>query len=220
MVVCDIRPEAADVAEKIVASGGRSSFFQADVSRSDEVEQLVAYTVSTYGSLDKAFNNAGIEGASAAIQDIEHTVWDRVIATNLTSVWLCLKYELRQMQSQRRPAAIVNTASGGGLVGTPLMGAYCASKHGIVGLTKTAALENAALGIRVNAVCPGPVETPMTERIKAWHPDTAATVDAAKKAGFVASAEEVAAAAVWLCSAAASRVSGVALAVDGGFTAQ
>jgi NAD(P)-dependent dehydrogenase (short-subunit alcohol dehydrogenase family) len=180
----------------------------------------VAAAVAAYGRLDCAHNNAGVEGVVAATADYPEDDWDRVIAVNLTGVWLCLKHEVRQMLAQGA-GAIVNTSSLAGLVGGGSGAAYCASKHGVIGLTKRAAREYAGRGIRVNAVCPGLICTPMIERLWADYPDVARQIEpqflARQLIGRYGTPEEVAEAAVWLCSDAASLITGVALPVDGGW---
>jgi NAD(P)-dependent dehydrogenase (short-subunit alcohol dehydrogenase family) len=190
------------------------------VSKAVEVEALMAQAVSTYGRLDCAHNNAGIEGVEARTADYPEDDWDRVIAINLKGVWLCMKYEIPQMQRQGG-GAIVNTASLAGLVGALRMPAYVASKHGVAGLTKAAALEYAKAGIRVNAVCPGVIRTPMVERFFfSRHPRAESRLTAAEPIGRLGTPEEVAAAVVWLCSDAASFVTGHTMSVDGGMVAQ
>ena len=175
--------------------------------------------METYGRLDCAHNNAGIAGGVRALSaDYPEERWHQVIAVNLTGVWLCMKYELAQMRSQGS-GAIVNTASAAGLVGGRGMSAYVASKHGVVGLTKTAALEYAQQGIRVNCVCPGVIQTPMTKR-GLNDPELRARLIASEPMGQVGTPEEVAEAVVWLCSDAASFVTGHTMTIDGGFVAQ
>jgi NAD(P)-dependent dehydrogenase (short-subunit alcohol dehydrogenase family) len=219
---------AADVAvaggQETVAwihqAGGRATFVRADVSQASEVEALLQTTIATYGQLDCAHNNAGIEGVLATTADYPEDDWDRVIAINLKGVWLCMKYELAHMQQQGR-GAIVNTASIAGLVGARRMPAYVASKHGVAGLTKTAALEYARVGIRINAVCPGIIHTPMVERaFLSRHPQAATRLSASEPIGRLGTPEEVAEAVIWLCSDAASFITGHTMAVDGGIVAQ
>src|SRR5215510_5244914 len=182
-------------------------------------EAMVNTAVATYGRLDCAHNNAGVEGAMGTTADYTEADWDRVIRVNLTGVWLCMKYEIPQMLKEGG-GAIVNTASGAGLVGVPRMPAYIASKHGVVGLTRTAALEYAKSGVRVNAVCPGVIQTPMVERVTAKRPGMAERMAAAEPVGRMGQPEEIAEAVVWLCSDAASFVTGHAMSVDGGAVAQ
>lgn len=224
VVVADVdRDGGAAVVARIVADGGRALFVATDVSQAADVQQLMTTIVSRYGRLDCAFNNAGIQGDLQATVDCSEANFDRIIAVNLKGVWLCMKSQLAQMLEQGG-GAIVNNSSNFGLVGAQGMPAYCASKHGVVGLTKTAALENAQRGIRVNAVCPGPVQTPLVDRILALQPDLAdqiiESIKAREPVGRMGRAEEIATAVVWLCSDAASFVTGAALPVDGGFVAQ
>jgi NAD(P)-dependent dehydrogenase (short-subunit alcohol dehydrogenase family) len=208
----------------ITENGGTATFVQADVTVAVEVEALITQTVKTYGRLDCAYNNAGISGAGIAGDQRTLTAeypeerWHRVLAINLTGVWLCMKYEISQMLTQGG-GAIVNTASVAGLAGLPYASAYVASKHGVVGLTKTAALEYARQGIRVNCVCPGYIETPMTAAGR-QDPQRLAFMLASEPVGRLGQAEEVAAAVAWLCSDAASFVTGHTMTVDGGYMAQ
>jgi len=189
-----------------------------------EVQGLISQTVATYGRLDCAHNNAGISGRGIAgtqralTADYPEERWHQVLAVNLTGVWLCMKYELAQMRTQGG-GAIVNTASDAGLVGLPYASAYVASKHGVVGLTKTAALEYATQGIRVNCVCPGYIETPMTAA-GMEDPERRALMIASEPVGRMGHPEEVAEAVVWLCSEAASFVTGHTMTIDGGYVAQ
>jgi NAD(P)-dependent dehydrogenase (short-subunit alcohol dehydrogenase family) len=203
----------------IEAAGGEAMFVRADVSQTAEVEALVDRTVETYGRLDCAHNNAGIEGDMAPTADCAEANWDRTIAINLKGVWLCMRYEIPQMLRQGG-GVIVNTASVAGLVGFANLPAYVASKHGIAGLTKTAALEYAEQGIRVNAVCPGVIHTAMIDRIVGGDAEAEAQFTALEPVGRMGLPAEVAQVVVWLCSDAASFVTGVAMPVDGGFVAQ
>ena len=171
----------------------------------------------TYGRLDAAFNAAGINGEFALTADCSVENWDRVMAVNLRGLWLCMRYELRQML-QQKSGAIVNCASSSGLVGTSGLPAYVASKHGVVGLTKVAALDYARQNIRVNAVCPGMIDTPMWRR--SISPEMTAQLLADDPSGRLGRPEEIAAAVLWLCDPAASFVTGHALAIDGGLTAR
>ena len=206
-----------DTARTIRDMGKLAQFVPADVSKAADVAQLLEQTIAHYGRLDFAFNNAGIEGNMAATADCTEENWDRTLACNLKGVWLCMKYELARML-ENGAGAIVNCSSVAGLVGFQQLPAYVASKHGIVGLTRTAALEYAMQGIRVNAVCPGVIRTAMVERIEQGHPGLNLT--AAEPMGRMGTPEEIAAAVVWLCSERASFVTGQALAVDGGWIAQ
>ena len=219
VVVADVAVEGGEETVRLIQQGGGEAVFvKADVSRAAEVEALVARAVQTYGRLDCAHNNAGIEGAAATVVDYAEDAWERVIAINLKGVWLCMKYEIPQLLKQGG-GALVNTASTAGLVGYRGGSAYVASKHGVVGLTKTAALEYAKAGVRVNAVCPGAIDTPMMGRLTGHRPQRAERMAAAEPVGRMGRPEEIAEAVVWLCSEAASFVTGHAMAVDGGLTA-
>jgi NAD(P)-dependent dehydrogenase (short-subunit alcohol dehydrogenase family) len=222
VVVSDVALEGGQQTVRLIEEDGGEAFFvETDVSKAAQVEALVGRAVEAYGRLDYAFNNAGIEGRMATnTADYPEEEWDRVIAINLKGVWLCMKNEIPQMLSQGA-GSIVNNSSVEGLVGLEGTSAYAASKHGVVGLTKTAALEYAQSGIRVNAVCPGLIRTPMVERYTKGDAETEAQWAAIfEPVGRMGSSEEVAEAVVWLCSEAASFVTGHAMAVDGGFLAR
>ena len=222
VVVSDVAVEGGEETVRLIwEDGGEASFVEADVSKALEVESLVRRALEAYGRLDYAFNNAGIEGRMATnTADYPEEDWDRVIAVNLKGVWLCMKHEIDQMLAQGG-GSIVNNSSVEGLVGLQGTSAYAASKHGVVGLTKTAALEYAQSGIRVNAVCPGLIRTPMVERYTGGDAETEAQWAAIfEPVGRMGSPDEVAEAVVWLCSEAASFVTGHAMAVDGGFVAR
>lgn len=220
VVVSDIVVEGGEETVQLIQkAGGEAIFVRTDVSKMAEVEALLNKAVATYGRLDCAHNNAGIEGPGATTTDYPEELWNRVIAINLTGVWFCMKYEIPHMLTHGG-GAIVNTASTAGLVGYPRGSAYVASKHGVVGLTKTAALEYAKSGVRVNAVCPGAIDTPMMGRITGHRPQRAARMAAAEPVGRMGQPGEIAEAVVWLCSDSASFVTGHAMAVDGAMTAQ
>ena len=204
---------------QIEDNGGQALFVKADVSQTADVQALFSQALKHYGRLDCAFNNAGIEGQSTALAESTEEVWDRVLGVNLKGVWLCMKFELVQMLKQGT-GAIVNNASVMGLVATPSNPAYTASKHGVVGLTKSAALAYAQSGIRVNAVCPGFVESPLTLRKFASFPERKSSVIARHPIGRLGTTKEIAAAVVWLFSDAASFVTGHTLTVDGGYVIQ
>lgn len=202
-----------------LAAGGDAFFAACDVSSAAQVEALVNQTVKKFGRLDCAANIAGIEGKWAdRIAEASEENFDRVIAVNLKGVWLCMKYEVAQMIKQGG-GSIVNLASAAGLVGNPGSAAYGASKHGVVGLTKTVALEYARQGIRVNTVCPGAIETPMLSRIFDAIPRHGARMAEIEPVGRLGTADEIAAAILWLCSEQSSFVTGAAIPVDGGLTA-
>jgi NAD(P)-dependent dehydrogenase (short-subunit alcohol dehydrogenase family) len=220
-VVLADRDEAAlrTATERLMAAGHRALGVACDVADEDQVASLVERAVATFGRLDMAFNNAGIQVPPSDAADEPADVFDRVNAINLRGVWACMKHELRQMRAQGS-GAIVNCSSLGGLVGLPGRAAYHATKHGVIGLTKSAALEYAPRGIRVNAICPGTIETPMVAAmIASGELDVPAAV-ASQPIGRLGRPEEIAAAVLWLCSPAASFVLGVALPVDGGYTAR
>jgi NAD(P)-dependent dehydrogenase (short-subunit alcohol dehydrogenase family) len=205
-----------ETSDCIEQAGGGAIAIQADVSRASDVENLIARCVDALGRLDYAFNNAGIEGSHyVKTADYDEKMWDQVITTNLKGVWLCMKYEIPRMLAQGK-GVIVNTSSVAGLTGTTIGCAYDASKHGVVGLTRAAAIEYANQGIRVNAVCPAVIRTPMADRLFYWSDELAEKVIAALPMGRVGTPEEVAEAVIWLCSDSASFVTGCALPVDGG----
>lgn len=221
VVVSDVLDGAGEeTVGAIRQAGGEARFAHADVSNAAQVSALIRGTVQSYGRLDIAFNNAGIEGALAPVGELDDENWDRVIRTNLTSVFLCMKHEISQMLRQGG-GAIVNNASILGQVGFANAAAYTASKHGVLGLTRAATLEYAARGIRVNAVCPGFVVTPMLERAGLLKEEATRKVveglHAQKRLGMP---EEIAAAVLFLASAKASFMAGHPLVVDGGYLAQ
>src|SRR5580700_520554 len=210
--------EGNQTLELVRAAGGEALFVKTDVSKAADVENLVKKTVEKFGRLDVAFNNAGIEGKTAPIISQSEDDWDRTISINLKGVWLCLKYEIRQMLKQGGAGAIVNMASVTGLVGSAGAGAYSASKHGVIGLTKTAALETAQNGIRINAVCPAVIETAMGDRLFGA-PAVHKYVLGCHPIGRFGRSAEIAEAVVWMCSDRASFVTGQSLVLDGGFLA-
>ncbi len=208
-----------ETAQLVKDAGSEAIFIKADMTKAADLEAMVNTIVETYGRLDCAHNNAGIEGALGKTANYEEAEWDKVIAIDLTGVWLCMKYEIPAML-KNGAGAIVNTASAAGLIGVPNMPAYAASKHGVVGLTKTAALEYAKAGIRVNCVCPGIIQTPMVSRLTGERPGMFEKIATAEPIGRVGQPEEIAESVVWLCSDLASFVTGHAMSVDGGIIAQ
>jgi NAD(P)-dependent dehydrogenase (short-subunit alcohol dehydrogenase family) len=216
VVLGDINARALQAAtDALTAQGGQAIGVACDVADEAQAATLVARAVAAFGRLDMAYNNAGILGPMCDMTEETGEGFDQVNAVNLRGVWTCMKHELIQMRRQGA-GAIVNCSSLGGLVGLPGRAAYHATKHGVIGLTKSAAMDNAQRGIRVNAVCPGCIDTPMGDGI-----DPAAMKDFLREQpiGRMGRAEEVAAAVLWLCSPGASFVLGVALPVDGGFVA-
>jgi len=220
VAVADVAVEGGEETARMIREiGGEAIFVLTDVTQSHQVEALVRKTVDTYGRLDCAFNNAGIEGAVTSTTQCSEENWHRVMAINLTGVWLCMKHEIVQMQKQGG-GAIVNTSSISGLTGLGSNPAYVSSKHGVIGLTRLAAVEYAKQGIRVNAVCPAAIATPMVKGLVDAHPDMEQFVSGMQPMGRLGTPEEVAQVVVWLCSDSASFVTGQALPVDGGMVAQ
>ena len=211
--------ENDEMVELIKELGSEAIFIKCDVSKTNDVKAMMAQTIAAFGRLDYAFNNAGIEGASAPTQDCSEENWDKTIGVNLKGVWLCMKYEIPEILKQGK-GVIVNCASVAGLVGFAGLPAYVASKHGIVGLTKTTALECATQGIRVNVVCPGVIQTPMIDRLTGKTKEGIERFKGFEPIGRFGLPEEIANAVVWMCSDEASFVTGHVMAVDGGFTAQ
>ncbi|MFF7655103.1 glucose 1-dehydrogenase [Streptomyces sp. NPDC007983] len=218
VVLADINLSAVEKAAKDLTEAGHQALGVAcDVTEEDQAAAMVERAVSAFGRLDMAFNNAGIQAPPCDAAEESAEEFDRVNAVNLRGVWAAQKHELRQMRTQGS-GAIVNCSSLGGLVGLPERAAYHASKHGVIGLTKSAAVEYAARGVRINAVCPGVIDTPMVADMLEGQADAMAEIMKQQPIGRLGTAEEVAAAALWLCSDAASFVVGVALPVDGGYT--
>jgi NAD(P)-dependent dehydrogenase (short-subunit alcohol dehydrogenase family) len=218
VALADIHEEAArSAAEELVAAGHKALAIRCDVADERQVAAMVEQTVSTFGWLDAAFNNAGVQSPLAETADASAEDFDRVNAINLRGVWSCMKYELLHMR-ERGSGAIVNCSSIGGLRGIAGRGVYRASKHGVLGLTKCAALEYASRGIRINAVCPGIIDTPMAARMLASQAEAVKALMKDVPIGRLGRPEEIAAAVLWLCSPGASFVIGHSLVVDGGYT--
>jgi NAD(P)-dependent dehydrogenase (short-subunit alcohol dehydrogenase family) len=220
IVAADINTtQGSETVESINGQGGRAIFVETDVSDSKQVRAMIKMAVDAYGQIDGALNNAGVEGDFTNILKMSEEAYDRTLAVDLKGVWLCVKYEIEQILSQGTGGSIVSTASIAGLVGTRGGSAYAAAKHGVVGLTKCAALEFARKKIRVNAVCPGAIMTPMMERLMDETGLDRKNFTAQEPMDRFGEPEEIAEAVVWLLSDQASFVTGVAMPVDGGYTA-
>lgn len=218
VVVSDVNVAGGEETVGLIKNkGGEAIFVRADVSREADVKALVEAAVSTYGRLNCAFNNAGVNEIHK--NEWDEDVFDFSLAVNLKGVMLCMKHEIEQML-KNGGGAIVNTASINGLVANPGQPAYTSTKHGVIGLTRTAALRCARQGIRVNAVCPGVIETPMTDKILAANPEYRPLMEALAPMGRFGQPEEVAEAVLWLCSSRASFVTGHPLVIDGGAVSQ
>jgi NAD(P)-dependent dehydrogenase (short-subunit alcohol dehydrogenase family) len=220
VVLADMDIAAANAAAQTLAAAGHNAIaVRCNVAEESDAAAMVDKAVSTFGHLDIAFNNAGLHVPVVNTADAQAKDFDLAIAVNLRGVWNCMKHELRQMRAQGS-GVVVNCSSNSGLAGLANLGAYTASKHGVIGLTKSAALEYAPMGIRINAVCPGPVETPMVKKALTTAPEHMTAVIREIPLGRLGQSEEVAGAVLWLCSPLAGFVVGHALAVDGGFTAK
>jgi NAD(P)-dependent dehydrogenase (short-subunit alcohol dehydrogenase family) len=218
VVLADTNEKTAHLtAEELSKQGHKTLAVQCDVADDAQVEAMVERTVATFGRLDVAYNNAGVQNIVAEAADSTREDFDRVIAINLRGVWSCMKFELRQMLKQGG-GAIVNCSSIGGLVAGPKRGTYQASKHGVLGLTKSAALDYAARGIRINAVCPGIIHTGMLDQMMTTQADALNAMLQNVPIGRLGRPEEIASAVLWLCSSEASFMIGHALAIDGGYT--
>ena len=218
VVLADTNEKAVhSAAEELSAQGHKTLAIKCDVADDAQVEAMVDRTVATFGRLDAAYNNAGVQNVLAEAADASREDFDRVIGVNLRGVWSCMKFELRQMLKQGS-GAIVNCSSIGGLVGGAKRGTYQASKHAVLGLTKSAALDYAARGIRINAVCPGIIHTSMLDKMMETQADALNAMLKDAPIGRLGRPEEIASAVLWLCSSAASLMIGHALTVDGGYT--
>jgi len=216
VVIVDVL-ENPDAMKEIKTAGSEGIFIKCDVSKEKDVSDMIDKAVSHFGKLNMAFNNAGIEGQMANTQDCTEANWDRTLAVNLKGIWLCMRHEIPHLI--KNGGVIINCASIAGLVGFPGLPAYVASKHAVIGLTKTAALENAKTGIRINAVCPGVIKTAMVDRITGKDKVAEKQFETMEPIGRMGQPEEVASAVTWLCSEGASFITGHALAVDGGWVA-
>jgi NAD(P)-dependent dehydrogenase (short-subunit alcohol dehydrogenase family) len=222
VVIADIAVEnAEETLSRIESRGGNGMVIETDVTDMDQVRDMVETTVDEYGRLDFAFNNAGVGTNLTSTVEYEEDDWNQLVDINLTGVWRCMKIELEQMLSQDEPGAIVNTSSVMGQVGGEQQPAYTAAKHGVVGVTKVAALEHGTDDIRINAVCPGFVDTPMAaEVLEEMEPGARAKAESLHAMDRFGQPEEIAGAVTWLCSEDASFVTGTAVPVDGGFLSQ
>jgi len=220
LILADVQEDGGNETLKMTVGAGASAIFvKADVSKWNDAEAMVAKAVETYGGLDCAFNNAGIDGKMAKLAECTEETWNRTIAVNLTGVFFCMKAEIPHMLRQGG-GAIVNTASAAGLTGSPGLPAYVASKHGVVGLTRAAAIEYGREKIRVNCVCPGPIRTPMLGRLLSSRPEMEQRFASAEPLKRLGEPAEIGEAVAWLCSDAASYVTGHAMSVDGGYMAK
>lgn len=220
IVVADVDGDLAEsVAKQLKAEGHEALSIRCDVSKEADVKAMVEETVAAFGSLDAAFNNAGVQSPAIETADADSEEFDRHIAINMKGVWLCMKYELIQMRKQNS-GAIVNNSSIGGVIGLPGRAIYHAAKHGVIGMTKCSALEYAKRGININAICPGTTDTPMVQAMIEKDPDAIGEIIKGQPNGRIGKAEEIASAVVWLCSEGARFVVGHALVVDGGYTIQ
>lgn len=218
VVLADINPIAgAELAAQIVHAGGKALFVRTDVASGADVQALLAATVKAFGRLDCAFNNAGIEEEHQRLADSDEALFDRMMDINVKGVWLCMKHELTQMLAQGG-GAIVNTASVAGIVGAPRHAIYAASKHAVVGLTKSAAAEYGKKGIRINSVCPGVIRTAMLERALERDPAWEESLTRLHPIGRLGEVDDVVEAVLWLCSDASAFVTGHQLVVDGAMT--
>ncbi|MBE3602877.1 SDR family oxidoreductase [bacterium] len=221
LLLADLQEEGgAETLKMVKAAGGDAIFFKVDVSKAAETEAMVAKAVATYGKLDCAFNNAGIDGKGGRVHECTEENWNRVMSINLTGVWLCMKAEITQMLKQGKGGAIVNTSSDAGLIGVAGLPAYVAAKHGVAGLTKAAAIEYGRHNIRVNAVCPGPIRTPMLGRLLNARPEAESKMARSEPLKRLGEPSEIGEAVAWLCSDRASYVHGLPMPVDGGYMAQ
>jgi len=221
IVLADIQVDAVRaVAEKLTAAGHQALAVHCDVTQAEDVQAALAKTIEAFGRLDFAFNNAGIEPRKAApTADYDEEDWNRIIDINLRGVFLCMKFEIPLILKQGG-GAIINTSSGAGIIGIKGSPAYTAAKHGVIGLTRAAALDYAAQNLRINAVCPGYIDTPMMERFTGGTAEGRATVISEEPVGRMGKPEEIAAAVLWLCSDAAAFMVGHAMVIDGGQTIQ
>lgn len=219
VVLSDANEKAVMEAAKNIAKDGHKTLgVRCDVTSEQDVKAMLEATVSTFGRLDAAYNNAGVQSQVTDTADLDGEEWDRVVNINLRGVWLCMKYELRQMRTQGSGGAIVNCSSLGGLVGLPGRSAYHAAKHGVLGLTKSAAIEYAPRGVRINAICPGTINTPMVRNMIDSGDLSEEAVVGLAPIERLGESREIADTVLWLCSPMSTYVIGQSIAVDGGYT--
>ncbi len=220
IVLIDLNADAGlALAKSIRDLGTHAAFIKCDVSKEQNVKMAIAETIEVFGQIDCAFNNAGIEGEAALTADCTTENWNHVIQTNLTGAWLCMKYQIAEML-KKKSGTIINCSSIAGLIGFQTSPAYVAAKHGLLGLTKTAALEYAQSNIRINAICPGVIETPMIDRFTHGNNDAVQQLKKSEPIGRLGQPDEIADAVLWLSSPASSFVTGHSLVIDGGWVAQ
>lgn len=219
VAIVDVDAEAAEQVAADLRIGDKAIGIVCDVSQEAAIEVMIAKVAGTFGRLDFAFNNAGIHVPVSDTADASTQDFDRLMGVNLRGTWLCMKHELRRMRAQGGPAAIVNCSSQNGLTGNPGLGAYVASKHAVIGMTRAAALEYARKDIRINVICPGAVDTPMVAKAMAEHPDDMQGVIDNIPLGRLGRVEEIASAVLWLCSPGAGMMVGQIVTPDGGYTA-
>jgi NAD(P)-dependent dehydrogenase (short-subunit alcohol dehydrogenase family) len=221
LVLADVQEEGGNETLKLVQqAGAKAIFIRVDVAKSSDVEAMVAKAVESYGRLDCAFNNAGIDGKGGRIHECTEENWQRVLSINLTGVWLCMKAEIAQLLKQGGGGSIVNTSSIAGISGGAGLPAYIASKHGVAGLTRAGALEYGKHNIRINAVCPGPIRTPMLGKLLKRGADVEAKLARTEPLKRLGEPSEIGETVAWLCSDRASYVHGLPMPVDGGYMAQ
>jgi NAD(P)-dependent dehydrogenase (short-subunit alcohol dehydrogenase family) len=220
VTIADVNDDAGnEVIEMIAATGMQAQYCNTDVTKATDVQNMVARAITKFGKLDGAFNNAGIEGNFTSITKMTEEEYDRTVDVDMKGVWLCLKYQIETFLKQGTPGSIVSTASVAGLVGTRGGSAYCGAKHGVIGITKSAALECARKSIRINAVCPGVIQTPMVDRMTSATGITSQALIDQEPMGRLGTPNEIGEAVIWLLSDLSSFVTGVAIPVDGGYIA-